>query len=128
MSFDHFESTLEITTPFVASGQIGNEYKVSRMYVGVLQVDRDLDDGLELKAAAYGMGAAEIARIDDEKNLWTLELRPDSEHPDFVPGPAIGFVLVELAGGGVTGWIDDGVELTQGSGTAGRIRVKTMNG
>ena len=32
-----------------------------------------------------------------------MELRPDSKHPTFEAGPAIGFVLVELAGGRVNG-------------------------
>jgi hypothetical protein len=127
VTVEHFASKLEIGTPFVASGEIGGDYKVSRMYVGLLQVDRDPEDGLELKAAAYGMGAAEMHRIDGETSSWAMELRPDSEHPDFEAGPAIGFVLVELAGGRVTGWIDDGVELIAGSGANGPTRVKTFN-
>ena len=127
MTVDHFESKLKIATPLVASGEIGNEYQVSRMYVGLLQVDRDAQDGLELKAAAYGMGSAEMSRVDSERSSWKMELRPDSEHPTFEAGPAIGFVLVELAGGRVTGWIDDGVELTAGSRGKDPTRLKTFS-
>ena len=42
-----------------------------------------------------------------------MELRADYRHP-LSAGSAVGFVLGELPGGRVTGWIEDGLELTGG--------------
>jgi hypothetical protein len=47
---------------------------------------------------------------------WAMELRADYEHP-LRPGPAVGFVLGEMPGGRVTGWIEDGLTLTSDSQT-----------
>jgi hypothetical protein len=109
----NFKDKLEIKTPFQASGTIETgDYDVARMYVGVLQLKRNPEtEQVDVTAAAYGMGSADLKQIGATTSEWTMELRADSEHPKFEPGRAVGFVLVELAGGRVTGWVDDTVEL-----------------
>jgi hypothetical protein len=112
------------------------------MYVGVLQLTRN-DGKLDISGAAYGMGTPEWrtpdgtkpdvvgtgwhnAQDENGRNLfdtegkplevrrWAMELRADYEHP-LRAGPAVGFVLGEMPGGKVTGWIEDGLTLTSDS-------------
>ncbi len=114
------------------------------MSVGVLQVRRnaDVEGKIDITGAAYGEGAPGwTARtsssapdgwedtgpdgtpiVDDQGNnirvrRWTMELRADYEHP-LHPGSAVGFVLGEMPGGKVTGWIEDGLTLN-GEGVQG---------
>ena len=115
MSSTKFKRKLKIKDPFVASGTIERQYDdVVRMYVGVVQLERDPEtEELEVTAGAYGMGVARLTPgADEQTNDWSMELRPDSAHNPLTPGRATGFVLLERAGGLVMGWIDDGVELT----------------
>jgi hypothetical protein len=110
-----FKDTLEITDPFVASGTIERLYEDPvRMYVGVVQLERDREtEKLQVTAGAFGMGVGRLTPGPDEQTQeWSMELRPDSARPPFKPGDAYGFVLVELTGGRVMGWLDDRVVLT----------------
>ena len=56
MPDQQFDDKLEISSPFVAKGIIDRDYDVSRMYVGVVQYDRDKDNLINVTGAAYGMG------------------------------------------------------------------------
>lgn len=121
MGGTNFKDTLEITYPFVASGTIEKRYKDAvRMYVGVVQLQRPQGTGqLEVKAGAYGMGSPRLKKgSDPQTKEWSMELRPDSAHQRFVAGDAVGFVLLELPGGQLSGWLDDNVKLTAPAGVS----------
>jgi hypothetical protein len=122
---------------FVAEGTVEEKYAgMTRMYVGILQLTRN-SGKLDISGAAYGMGAPEwkTGKQGDPDGWedgpqtsqgtttrlrrWAMELRGDYEHP-LHPGSAVGFVLGEMPGGKVTGWIEDELELT---GPAGKLEI-----
>jgi hypothetical protein len=122
---------------FVAEGTVEEKYAgMTRMYVGIVQLTRN-GGRIDISGAAYGVGAPEWkqslnpARLGDSEGWetaeavgggairvrrWAMELRADYEHP-LRPGPAVGFVLGEMPGGRVTGWIEDELKLTGGPST-----------
>jgi len=119
-----FKQELEIGWPFIAYGTIEKEYEAVWMHVGIIQHD----DNDTLTGAAYGIGAANIRDKDfqtgqeirdpatgDLLDTWSMDLQRDSEHPDLHPGPATGFVLAQLKGGKLTGWLHHGIELKSGN-------------
>ncbi len=114
MSSTNFKKQLQIRDIFVAEGTIEREYEAAWMYAGVVQVTEAVNNGettFELDAGAYGMGKPKLedSSTDPGERNWTLQLHRDSD-PDkreFKPNQeAYGFVVVQLEGGGLTGWID----------------------
>ena len=111
-SDDKFKDELVIESQFEASGYIGREYDVAWMYVGLIQLgDPDADGDREITAGAYGMGLPALADHDTTRQEWKLMLQRDSEHPNLSPGKATGFVLAQVRGGKITGWIHEGIAL-----------------
>jgi hypothetical protein len=103
----HFKDELTIDDPFTAIGSIERQYDVVWMYVGVVQV-KEVGGELDLDAGAYGMGLPEMKPGRDEtENEWSIQLQRDFEHPWLHEGNATGFVIAQLRGGKLTGWIDD---------------------
>jgi hypothetical protein len=128
----NFLKTLKIPADgkaFEAAGTVERKYaEMTRMHVGVIQVTPGEDKRLDISGAAYGIGVpawgegwethdsdgdpyTDAAGNHIEVRPWTMQLQADYEHP-LHPGPAVGFVLGEMPGGRVTGWIDDSVTLT----------------
>jgi hypothetical protein len=128
---------------FMAEGTVEEKYeRMTRMYVGVLQLTRN-GERLDISGAAYGMGAPEWKQSLDPANpgnsegwenatsadgaqirvrRWAMELRGDYEHP-LRPGAAVGFVLGEMPGGRVTGWIEDGLTLASAGPSTARLAI-----
>src|SRR5262245_35287064 len=90
-----------------ATGFLERGYDPVNMRFGLVQVADYKNDNFDLIAGAYGTGMPTFGApgpTGDRK--WTMALRPDRDHPQFIPGiDAFGFVLVELTGGEFTGWI-----------------------
>ena len=113
-----FDTQIEVKDPLEASGVIETKYgEVAEMFVGILTLGFDPKTGdPAITAAAYGRGQPIIDTTKGDKGQegWSLYLQPDTD-PDktrLKPGDmAKGFVVVQLRGGGFTGWIDDKVEL-----------------
>ena len=117
MPVDQFKSRLKITQPFEAQGTIGKDYNVATMYVGIVQLAPDPDNPGKRKiaAGAYGMGPAATKRLRNNKDQdeWSMQLQDDSDDDKrkLEPGTAIGFVLAQLPGGKLTGWIHEEIKL-----------------
>jgi hypothetical protein len=110
MSNTNFNPKLQISNPFIAQGVIDTEYAIVQMYVGLIQTN---GDGT-VAAGAYGTGVPDLnptlGAVGEQG--WSMQLQMDSDKkPQFDPGPAKGFVVVQLRGGKVTGWLDPEVAL-----------------
>ena len=88
------------------------------MYVGIVQLGRDDEGEIKVVAASYGMGAAAITDGDGAFNNWSMQLQVDGDDAvqELKPAAAgnkdtVGFVLAELPGGRLTGWVHQGVVL-----------------
>jgi hypothetical protein len=132
-SGENFTDTMNIATPFTASGTIGKGYKeqITRMYVGLVQIQKTAPAtpngnpkrmDIEITAGAYGAGLPQLSAGPNSGSLtWSMQLmqdtgevdQPRQERPFNPKKPAIGFVMVELTGGRVTGWIEDEITLTE---------------
>ena len=112
---DQFKKQLPINSPFVATGYIGREYAddIVSMYVGIVQLGQDESGNSRIESGAYGMSKPALRDHDANQKEWTMQLRRDFEKGGLRAGDAVGFVLVELAGGRVTGWIDSNVRLIE---------------
>src|SRR5689334_4304952 len=115
MPVDQFANILELKTPFVASGEIDEEYEVIKAHVGVVQLGGK-DGDLQIQAGAYGIGVPIFRHPSGGSKGWEMHLQPDAERPNLVPGPAVGFILVELSGGRMIGWVDNHVRLVDPTG------------
>lgn len=136
MGGTNFDNEMKIpdSGAFVAEGTVEPKYEgLTRMNVGVIQL-KGSPGNLEITGAAYGVGTPEWKQGSDPSadsdgwenataagntirvRRWAMQLRGDYEHP-LHPGPAVGFVLGEMPGGKVTGWIEDGLTLTGGPKT-----------
>jgi len=107
----HFDKFQDLdANPFIATGVIETDYRAVRMFVGVLQLESEGSD--TITGAAYGMGATNSHSRGNGSDAWSMCLQHDTqEGRKLKNGPAIGFVLAELPGGQLTGWIDRGVQL-----------------
>jgi hypothetical protein len=88
-------------------------YDVAYMYVGLIQIEGEAGNR-EITAAAYGVGPPEIDEAGGEadEHEWSLYLQKDSSKGDFDAGkPAHGFVVAQLKGGKLMGWLHEGIEL-----------------
>jgi hypothetical protein len=104
--------------PITARGSIDlAEYQPDEVQVGLVQVTRDTDsDGNAnylVKAGAYGAGRPELSPPDENgMSTWTMPLEPDHDEEQRVFTAdrdgleTFGFILVQIRGGGFTGWID----------------------
>jgi hypothetical protein len=83
------------------------------MYVGLIQAEGEAGNR-EITAGAYGMGPPEIneeAGAADEHG-WSLYLQQDSSRGNFDPSKlADGFVVAQLNGGKLIGWLHEGIKL-----------------
>ena len=90
VSGENFTDTMEISTPFLASGQIGKEYEkeITRMYVGLVQIEKskapskngnpDKRD-ITVTVGAYGMGYPLLNAGTDSKSMtWSMQLTQDT--------------------------------------------------
>lgn len=117
MGHTNFKDPLELTLgELEAKGTIEFErYDVAYMYVGLIQTEGGLANR-RITAAAYGMGPPEIdeASGDFDEHEWSLYLQKDAdpEKGDFDPDKfASGFVIAQLRGGKLIGWLHEGIRL-----------------
>lgn len=88
-------------------------YDVAYMYVGLIQFE-GAEGERTITAGAYGMGPPEIdTKVGDaDEHGWSLYLHKDSSGGDFDPEKlAYGFVVAQLKGGKVIGWLHEGIRL-----------------
>jgi hypothetical protein len=88
-------------------------YDVAYMYVGLIQTEGPLGNR-EITAGAYGMGPPKIDKEagDTDEHEWSLYLQQDSSGGNFDPRKlADGFVVAQLKGGNLIGWLHEGIEL-----------------
>src|SRR5262245_36476268 len=92
-----------------AKGTIEVEYKVASMYVGLIETEGPLGSR-KVTSAAYSAGPPELNHnggASDEYE-WTMYLQQDSdpEKGPFTGGKdAFGFVVAQLEGGRLIGWL-----------------------
>jgi hypothetical protein len=111
----NFRNPLELKLgELEAKGTIEFErYDVAYMYVGLIQTEGPLGSR-EITAAAYGMGPPEIDEEggDADEHEWSMYLQQDSSRGNFDPGKlANGFVVAQVKGGKLIGWLHEGIKL-----------------
>jgi hypothetical protein len=114
------KGTIEFAAEAAVEAGKGERYDVAQMYVGLIQAEVSSDGDLEITAGAYGMGPPEIDEEagDADEHEWSLYLHQDSSGGNFDPEkPAHGFVVAQLKGGKLIGWLHEGIRLKISEGS-----------
>lgn len=113
------KGTIEFAAEAAVEAGKGERYDVAQMYVGLIQAEVSSDGDLEITAGAYGMGPPEIdEEAGENKRGWSLYLQKDSKKGNFDQAEkAYGFVVAQLKGGKLIGWLHEGIRLKISEGS-----------
>jgi hypothetical protein len=98
-------------------GSLETKYDAVEMHFGLVQVADPDNDDYTITGGAYAVGLPKFFPESNGMKDWEMDLQFDTDPQKRTFDPAkkaYGFVLVHVAGGGYTGWINE-VDVKQAS-------------